>query len=169
MRAHCTRCRPVYPRWRGEHALNIPTKRKGDGLSPLARGTQLPLPGCSVRTRFIPAGAGNTSSDQTYYKSGSVYPRWRGEHFLRPDLLQIRIGLSPLARGTRKKYPRVGGFNRFIPAGAGNTLECGLRKMMGCGLSPLARGTLLHVRQQIDLGRFIPAGAGNTKLGGHKK
>ena len=50
----------VYPRWRGEHA----TTQSGDnltfGLSPLARGTQLPGVSCSYAVRFIPAGAGNT-------------------------------------------------------------------------------------------------------------
>ncbi len=72
----------VYPRWRGEHALNIPTKRKGDGLSPLARGT---LPSyCQI------------------YINNAVYPRWRGEHSMRYRVNDWRHGLSPLARGTRR-------------------------------------------------------------------
>ncbi len=50
----------VYPRWRGEHAASTNTAASVFGLSPLARGT----PQCqrlfSRRSRFIPAGAGNT-------------------------------------------------------------------------------------------------------------
>ncbi len=30
----------------------------------------------------------------------AVYPRWRGEHQLLPELFAARDGLSPLARGT---------------------------------------------------------------------
>ncbi len=91
-------------------------------------------------------------------------------------------GLSPLARGTR--VARCAGYcrNRFIPAGAGNTLQRHNGGQMPpvyprwrgehevlidipffmVGLSPLARGT--HKRRQPPdrSGRFIPAGAGNT-------
>ena len=71
---------------------------------------------------------------------------------------------------------------RFIPAGAGNTLDISFRGVVipvyprwrgehpatfSCvhidsGLSPLARGTLLHRLTQLPATRFIPAGAGNT-------
>ena len=52
---------PVYPRWRGEHG-NITNKINVNlGLSPLARGTLAEKEGSGVISRFIPAGAGNTS------------------------------------------------------------------------------------------------------------
>ncbi len=51
----------VYPRWRGEHTHGISTGLNQSGLSPLARGTHCPRCGVFVTTRFIPAGAGNTS------------------------------------------------------------------------------------------------------------
>ncbi|HAV8744299.1 TPA: hypothetical protein JLD81_004111 [Escherichia coli] len=61
----------------------------------------------------------------------SVYPRWRGEH--------------PMAVRSEDTG------NRFIPAGAGNTMA-----MIRCvdaiyGLSPLARGTqpLLMKKEQL--------------------
>ena len=91
---------PVYPRWRGEY-INMQRERLPlAGLSPLARGT-LPLymPECRCY-RFIPAGAGNTSSLHGRNKRHSVYPRWRGEH---PEITLNWLsvsGLSPLARGT---------------------------------------------------------------------
>ena len=110
----------VYPRWRGELAVNKPDKKFAVGLSPLARGTHFPArpaapprrfipagagtPFHEIRAlaafRFIPAGAGNSSSEKRSPDSTSVYPRWRGE--LAP-VISARAnfrGLSPLARGT---------------------------------------------------------------------
>ena len=92
----------------------------------------------------------------------SVYPRWRGEHPFIFVSSWRDLGLSPLARGTRTKYPSLNPRRRFIPAGAGNTIETfhaikqaavyprwrgehggGLLSMCSpSGLSPLARGTL---------------------------
>ncbi len=51
---------PVYPRWRGEHALFVVAAGACSGLSPLARGTLNCAIGNRVKIRFIPAGAGNT-------------------------------------------------------------------------------------------------------------
>ncbi len=52
-----------------------------------------------------------------------VYPRWRGELDRTASVVSSGSGLSPLARGT----PAVGTvklrYCRFIPAGAGNTIE----------------------------------------------
>ena len=112
---------PVYPRWRGEHVHCLCKSDKGNGLSPLARGTQsLALP-TDGRNRFIPAGAGNTKVDCIKSPAVTVYPRWRGEHISATGSLSIAAGLSPLARGTR--LPRR---QRILELS---------------GLSPLARGT----------------------------
>ncbi len=70
----------VYPRWRGEHKARNFYSALDPGLSPLARGTQCGRFRGIVRRRFIPAGAGNTSSDAKSGAAKSVYPRWRGEH-----------------------------------------------------------------------------------------
>ena len=51
----------------------------------------------------------------------TVYPRWRGEHFLCPELHLLFRGLSPLARGTLVPGSGFKPLSRFIPAGAGNT------------------------------------------------
>ncbi|EMW22269.1 hypothetical protein L341_1590 [Escherichia coli CE418] len=52
----------VYPRWRGEHALMTLRQRWQPGLSPLARGTRAGCLSTAWKRRFIPAGAGNTTS-----------------------------------------------------------------------------------------------------------
>jgi len=80
-----------------------------------------------------------------------------------PDICSHSAGLSPLARGTRHAMTRQTAHGRFIPAGAGNTLEKAVQatakpvypRWRGehvvahavinfvLGLSPLARGTPL--------------------------
>ena len=94
----------------------------------------------------------------------------------------MRLGSSPLARGTGRP-PRISGrCARFIPAGAGNSRpyaalfcvravhprwrgEQGIVKKhyrAHVGSSPLARGTVPIVAMANCPGRFIPAGAGNS-------
>ncbi|EIE53540.1 hypothetical protein ECAI27_43180 [Escherichia coli AI27] len=75
---------PVYPRWRGEHGFTSLNDFKFCGLSPLARGTQLDSALIITSSRFIPAGAGNTTGFCSNYYIIAVYPRWRGEHGNRP-------------------------------------------------------------------------------------
>ena len=91
----------VYPRWRGEHCSVVFILPACHGLSPLARGT-LPyrLPDI-IFLRFIPAGAGNTTSGCRRSAWSPVYPRWRGEHIYQSKKQSHSHGLSPLARGTR--------------------------------------------------------------------
>ncbi|EIH02260.1 hypothetical protein EC50588_3093 [Escherichia coli 5.0588] len=111
----------VYPRWRGEHRSSHYFPFFFDGLSPLARGTRrqrivrLPL------HRFIPAGAGNTSTLSITTDREPVYPRWRGEHWQNKHRGTRGAGLSPLARGTPGVERQMTEKERFIPAGAGNT------------------------------------------------
>ena len=111
-----------------------------------------------------------------------VYPRWRGEHISSRTRASFRLGLSPLARGTHACSIGSEKGARFIPAGAGNTVD-GEFFIAGApvyprwrgehdrprhlavadqGLSPLARGTQRLFPAQTLRIRFIPAGAGNT-------
>ena len=152
------------------------------GLSPLARGTPILEFVIWTPMRFIPAGAGNSSSAFLCAVSKSVYPRWRGElSTIYPPLLN-GTGLSPLARGTLPLVSCRPRKNRFIPAGAGNSNSytdksskqtvyprwrgelISLLEYMSCahGLSPLARGTPRHAGRAAIPPRFIPAGAGNS-------
>ena len=174
----------VYPRWRGEHRSSHYFPFFFDGLSPLARGTRrqrivrLPL------HRFIPAGAGNTSTLSITTDREPVYPRWRGEHWQNKHRGTRGAGLSPLARGTLDQAVLFFQRRRFIPAGAGNTgkTNIGVRVVpvyprwrgehsirrfcssSDAGLSPLARGTPRKRLPASLICRFIPAGAGNTKF-----
>ena len=172
----------VYPRWRGEHCYLQFMQGGKRGLSPLARGTHAKALGINVDSRFIPAGAGNTSSESRCHQTGSVYPRWRGEHSSAENMAVGKGGLSPLARGTLSPCHPVFSRRRFIPAGAGNTAKSDIHMQYGsvyprwrgehaptnwrnsknCGLSPLARGTLKRRWIYFLMWRFIPAGAGNT-------
>ncbi len=111
----------VYPRWRGEHFLGNDVICSSHGLSPLARGTHPEINGDGAFTRFIPAGAGNTPCIYAPSRLPTVYPRWRGEHWLRAKTGVCRRGLSPLARGTPLTESDIARACRFIPAGAGNT------------------------------------------------
>jgi len=72
----------VYPRWRGELTLQVATRQKQNGLSPLARGTPCPVELLQNLLRFIPAGAGNSGAQVTTAFPPPVYPRWRGELLL---------------------------------------------------------------------------------------
>ncbi len=172
----------VYPRWRGEHGQLTTDVVFRAGLSPLARGTLWPSRYHDPITRFIPAGAGNTSPDELYNWQFTVYPRWRGEHKCRNASLNNHTGLSPLARGTLHHNGWCSSSVRFIPAGAGNTYRNKRRFQkravyprwrgehinprgncrISAGLSPLARGTLRRQPPIPNKNRFIPAGAGNT-------
>ncbi len=114
-----------------------------------------------------------------------VYPRSRGELIAGRKTRVSLSGLSPLTRGTLRRwhYQRV--TTRFIPAHAGNSIKSALRmhcsavyprsrgelqfKISGscnaAGLSPLTRGTRKHGIQFDDVARFIPAHAGNSMPG----
>ncbi len=172
----------VHPRWRGEHMDHDHDSRWKYGSSPLARGTLGSAIGVGALLRFIPAGAGNTSSSGMRSSAVAVHPRWRGEHQQAHYAPNSFTGSSPLARGTQNYTGRCLLGHRFIPAGAGNT--SGLSSshlydavhprwrgehstvkallMVDDGSSPLARGTPDFPRRFARLRRFIPAGAGNT-------
>ncbi len=152
------------------------------GSSPQARGTRWWATGKEARSRFIPAGAGNTFTLKHFVSSMSVHPRRRGEHASPEATATCTRGSSPQARGTRPGPAAAAGRNRFIPAGAGNTdawsifmrrtsvhprrrgehdTDKRLMRISG-GSSPQARGTQIADLAGYTPDRFIPAGAGNT-------
>ena len=174
--------RPVHPRSRGEHVDRAQLEDQTTGSSPLARGTPRRRHHAVPGHRFIPARAGNTPIAPPADSSTSVHPRSRGEHWSRPKASSTFSGSSPLARGTRERSRRDGGWIRFIPARAGNTIpiprcqscnpvhprsrgehSCCMKMLRFIfGSSPLARGTRGANEQMPVADRFIPARAGNT-------
>ena len=133
------------------------------GSSPLARGTPPGNRPLRVRSRFIPARAGNTTPGAPSAATATVHPRSRGEHWSAERSAAVCPGSSPLARGTPLLRPPLLPAERFIPARAGNTRRTGSRCQPGAvhprsrgehsrttrgggalcsGSSPLARGTL---------------------------
>ncbi len=113
----------VYPRWRGELIYSKPSECIPGGLSPLARGTRRLPPAQPWIFRFIPAGAGNSGSLTQRLSALTVYPRWRGELAYRLVIAPPQLGLSPLARGTQYAFNHCQAYFRFIPAGAGNSVN----------------------------------------------
>ena len=68
-----------------------------------------------------------------------VYPRWRGELYVKNICNTRKNGLSPLARGTPTDVRYWHGWQRFIPAGAGNTINA-VRAGSGVTVYPRWRG-----------------------------
>ncbi|STF60116.1 Domain of uncharacterised function (DUF2825) [Escherichia coli] len=152
----------VYPRWRGELDRTASVVSSGSGLSPLARGTPVFANLWTIAIRFIPAGAGNTGARNTKPCICSVYPRWRGEHWLCNSSTHDHVGLSPLARGTRLNMYIYSLPYQVYPRWRGEHRLCLRLYRWWRGLSPLARGTPERGAARHAKMRFIPAGAGNT-------
>ena len=174
----------AHPRSRGEHERL--TVRAGDapGSSPLARGTPRESKPSTIRSRLIPARAGNTAASSAAGSASSAHPRSRGEHADCTGVSRLVFGSSPLARGTQPTITCIIAGFRLIPARAGNTLSGatsprsaaahprsrGEHKLndscVHCwhGSSPLARGTPEGESDSSPVVRLIPARAGNTGL-----
>ena len=178
--------RPAHPRSRGEHHRRVALLALTDGSSPLARGTPRMRIALNVRSRLIPARAGNTRPTVENVTPWTAHPRSRGEHDVDAMHHCIHLGSSPLARGTLDGAHRWDQAKRLIPARAGNTALIPLIIWVVSGSSPLARGTLRrtasahrrvlahprsrgeHKKDTRPLAVFvwlIPARAGNTQAG----
>ncbi len=173
----------VHPRGCGEHLACILANIKGHGSSPRVRGTLEPDRAADCRQRFIPAGAGNTSTWSRPAPSTAVHPRGCGEHYSSRQNILLARGSSPRVRGTLWPSDLDLPYTRFIPAGAGNTSAvrqaagrwavhprgCGEHPVRfhaetaAVGSSPRVRGTLRKMGTATAPARFIPAGAGNTR------
>jgi len=175
---------PVHPRTCGEQILQAAQKFRAAGSSPHVRGTVQRIGTGANQLRFIPARAGNSRSRQSVCRASSVHPRTCGEQIVDETLYSNVAGSSPHVRGTALKVDGELGYQRFIPARAGNRgnsagrswpvpvhpRTCGeqIRRPVGRygqgGSSPHVRGTGLHVQGGGVPVRFIPARAGNRDL-----
>ena len=174
---------PVHPRLRGEHIRFGCCCHGPGGPSPPARGTLMTAPTGIVYVRSIPACAGNTAESADDRRRLAVHPRLRGEH---PHWIATSTfpgGPSPPARGTHLWWLARVGYERSIPACAGNTharrracspqavhprlrgehAHSGPLSQAGSGPSPPARGTRFYSRRMPEGLRSIPACAGNTQ------
>ena len=134
-----------------------------------------------LRTRLIPARAGNISSPVQWSCHCTAHPRSRGEHFWAGGWHWCGSGSSPLARGTFRPHHHRHVRHRLIPARAGNIRGCvpAIRaraahprsrgehiaprrtSSSSGGSSPLARGTFFAEITRRPNERLIPARAGN--------
>ncbi len=171
----------VSPRRRGEQELTGGFVWGWDGSSPPARGTGWSSTRRSGRCRFIPAGAGNSGHGQLAAPVPAVHPRRCGEQVSRTAPVVPLAGSSPQVRGTATHHENQRYFDRFIPAGAGNSCprmmseipvtvhprRCGEQPIAPStagrtiGSSPQVRGTAFRLEAGAAHFRFIPAGAGN--------
>ena len=171
----------VHPRRCGEQAGKPRWTPALTGSSPQVRGTG---PGAEVGAtprRFIPAGAGNSSTGGAQRSIMPVHPRRCGEQSKAHRQNRSKSGSSPQVRGTAGPGFAPGSGRRFIPAGAGNRpspmprgrwwtvhpRRCGeqgsdrQKRGESPGSSPQVRGTGSSTTGRCTAARFIPAGAGN--------
>ena len=90
----------VHPRGCGEHFFPTRLIPAESGSSPRVRGTRIRGLLRGIYTRFIPAGAGNTSIMRCGSASGPVHPRGCGEHRRSRSKAAGGRGSSPRVRGT---------------------------------------------------------------------
>ena len=156
------------------------------GSSPRVRGTGASQHVDRRCLRFIPACAGNRSSQYVSMMSIAVHPRVCGEQAKSPAHYYQALGSSPRVRGTGDCGRGRGGRVRFIPACAGNSIGrdchlgwspvhprvCGEQPRLALfgdassGSSPRVRGTVEREVNRARSQRFIPACAGNSVVVG---
>ena len=115
----------VHPRVCGERSRKMSSVNPFFGSSPRVRGTLDKILPLVFVKRFIPACAGNASSDMPGQSIFPVHPRVCGE---RPTMGNRGIehpGSSPRVRGTLLIKTTCGIYERFIPACAGNAAYMG--------------------------------------------
>ena len=173
----------VYPRSRGGTSLLRDGGSLVAGLSPLARGNLSTVVRGGAEARSIPARAGEPASLRTSYDTTEVYPRSRGGTASTSWLGRAGSGLSPLARGNRRRVDEHRDGQRSIPARAGEPNSVNhLTGLFGVyprsrggtavsagiileaiGLSPLARGNPTNVLLRECRKGSIPARAGEPR------
>ena len=88
----------------------------------------------------------------------------RGEKAVRPVMIAVKAGSSPLARGKAYEINAGCATARIIPACAGKSFRGYSLSRIYSGSSPLARGKVLEEQQEIALAGIIPACAGKRRL-----
>ncbi len=112
----------VHPCRRREHTRKALTTTKHYGSSLQAQGTPHNPPPPASSGRFIPAGAGNTAFVNGVDTLFTVHPCRRREHGTPSARRAAQCGSSLQAQGTHYSLLYSYKQERFIPAGAGNTI-----------------------------------------------
>ena len=175
----------VYPRTRGATLCRRDPPRLDAGLSPHARGNHIGNTPGDGQVRSIPARAGQPEKEGDTSRLVQVYPRTRGATALAALGGRVLTGLSPHARGNRRRLSRNRRHHRSIPARAGQPYTyqwksgsqavyprtrgaTRARRGAWCappGLSPHARGNPGRGPEGCGLRRSIPARAGQPSCG----
>ena len=111
----------VYPCVYREHYRSSSNSSIIYGLSLCIQGTQLILPKCFCKIRFIPVYTGNTESYWTSTQWHAVYPCVYREHIKFICQCGVLGGLSLCIQGTHKPELIKAAQARFIPVYTGNT------------------------------------------------
>ena len=114
----------VHPRVGGEQTVERRAVSTSPGSSPRGRGTGHAEAQAAIAARFIPAWAGNRSGAAAIRRALAVHPRVGGEQLLDPVPVAELTGSSPRGRGTVALTPTNPSRARFIPAWAGNSVDC---------------------------------------------
>ena len=153
------------------------------GLSPWARGIRSGCHAIAHQDGSIPVGTGNPHGRYHGRYHGGVYPRGHGESSIGCRWSPCHWGLSPWARGIRRRRSRHVGRWGSIPVGTGNPPAWPSRRCTsgvyprghgeswpsrspassGAGLSPWARGIQVDVQPDPEGSRSIPVGTGNPR------
>ena len=171
-----------HPRVCGEHSLRCDFRNPRLGSSPRMRGAPGEHIRDLVRQGIIPAYAGSTDAPREPRQLGEDHPRVCGEHSLRCDFRNPRLGSSPRMRGAHNERDDVELGVGIIPAYAGSTRRqlvftyphrdhprvCGehapasTRRLVARGSSPRMRGAHTTGADNSFSDGIIPAYAGST-------
>ncbi len=154
------------PRSRGAHLEEAGVVHRGEGSSPLARGSHGPDVRSHGARGLIPARAGLTAHDGVTGGEELAHPRSRGAHDFAACSVAGPHGSSPLARGSPRGRSGRGLLGGLIPARAGLT-DPDPGAVPGVRAHPRSRGAHLPVRLHLRQGcGLIPARAGLTRPAG---
>ena len=114
--------RPDHPRACGANVLTLHLHHAASGSSPRMRGKRLDFKGFELKSRIIPAHAGQTTTTGACDAATKDHPRACGANAARLAPRRFPSGSSPRMRGKRRRPTLFHDSIRIIPAHAGQTI-----------------------------------------------
>ena len=151
----------VYPRACGGTSCPGFGSATATGLSPRVRGNRFPHGQFYIRTRSIPARAGEPVHDRSHVRDYRVYPRACGGTSCPGFGSATATGLSPRVRGNRIAGRLKPEHHRSIPARAGEPAQRSA-SMSICWVYPRACGEPDQDRSSQDQCEVYPRACGGT-------